>query len=208
MLSKVTRYYYDLAELANLAGPGPITGGPYTVNGLLYAISPIWSVGAHQGYEQTMFENYFWPQFYEAPVLYIDKECAPWEEPVEPTATEIAAAVKPLVGRIHAWYADSLERFGKLITLYNGIATKLMDQVQSVTDGDSKHAESDTPQSAMTDMFAAGYASRTNQEKSKVTVKSDVSTPIDRLREVQEKLRCFYADWAGEFDKFVLHEAE
>ena len=209
MISKVTRYYYNLAELCGTNGPKPtVDPTPNSVPDLLYEILALWAPGSTSAEEKTFFADYFWPEYYEAPVLYIDTECAPWEEPTEPTNEEIEEAVRPLVGRIHAWYVESSVRYLKLISLYTSITNKLMDRIESVTSGEVKAADSDTPQTAMTDMFDTGYASRTHQDESEVTVSSDVATPIERLREVQEKLRNFYADWAAEFNKFILHEAE
>lgn len=207
MKSKVTRFYYDLAELANMTGPAVVTGAT-TIPALIQRMYNGLTAGTTTTEDATLFSDYFWPVYYEVPVLYIDTECAPWEEPTEPTAAEVTAAVAPLAGRMYAWYKESSARYLKLIALYTNVANKLMDQVSSTTSGNTLRAESDTPQSAMTDIFDTGYASRASQDESEVTVSSDVSTPIDRLREVQEKLRNFYADWAGEFDKFVLHEAE
>ena len=207
MKSKVTRFYYDLAELSGTRGPGVVTGVD-TIPVLIRRIYNGLPLPATTDEEKTLFSDYFWPVYYEVPVLYIDTECAPWEEPTEPTTAEVTAAVAPLAGRMYAWYKESSTRYLKLIALYTNVANKLMDQVSSTTSGNTLRAESDTPQSAMTDIFDSGYASRASQDESEVTVSSDVSTPIDRLREVQEKLRNFYADWAAEFDKFVLHEAE
>lgn len=39
-------------------------------------------------------------------------------------------------------------------------------------------------------------------------VSNDFNTPIERFREVQEKLRNLYADWADEFSRFVIYSAE
>lgn len=268
----VNRYYYSLADLADVEGPGPITNC-HTVEELLRKIDQIWPSRAFMAYEQTMFDEYFWPEFYAAPVLFIDKEQVPWGAEVEPTAEDVEEAVLPLMGRIYRWYRESLERYGVLISAYTTLKTKFLDPVKVTSSGSTSHSisivgggtntgtvssseshgsttgtveaktrlESDTPQiSVGSAAFASGYVSRAAQDNgnSSVTVAGSVTTtttndlanstsstdtgttsnsgsvyddretPIERLNEIENKLRNLYADWANEFSKFVLHSAE
>ena len=269
----VNRYYYSLADLAGVdANPGTIENC-YTFDALLHKIQPLWATGAFQAYEQTMFQKYLWPEFYDAPILYIDKEQEPWGAEVEPSAEDIATEELPLLGRMYRWYQESLERYGVLISAYTTLKTKFLDPVKVTSSGSTSHSisivgggtntgtvssseshssttgtteakthlESDTPQiSVGSAAFASGYVSRAAQDNgnSSVTVAGSVTTtttndlanstsstdtgttsnsgsvyddretPIERLNEIENKLRNLYADWANEFSKFVLHSAE
>ena len=53
---------------------------------------------------------------------------------------------------------------------------------------------------------AEGLAQASNEQQ---TVSgTDVTTPIERLKEIQNKLDNLYADWADEFARFVIYSAE
>ena len=269
----VNRYYYSLADLANVdANPGTIENC-YSFDALLHKIQPIWATGPLQPCEQTMFQKYLWPEFYNAPILYIDKEQEPWGAEVEPSAADIAAEELTLLGRMYRWYQESLERYSVLIGAYTTLETKLLDPVKVTSNSSASHSssivgggtntgtvntsesngsdtdttetkthlESDTPQiSVNSAAFSSGYVSHATQDNgsSSVTVAGNVTTttnnnlanstnstdtgttsnsdsvyddrdtPIERLNEIENKLRNFYADWANEFSKFILHSAE
>lgn len=144
MITKVSRYYYSLNELADVVGPNIGSGEPSSLPALLYKISPLWAVGSPTAIEQTMYQSYLWPEFYDAPVLAIDTECGLWEEPSEPTAAEIAVAVKPLLGRMHRWYVESLERYSTLISALEDVKSHLLGPVSTVTEGESSYSGSTT----------------------------------------------------------------
>lgn len=50
-----------------------------------------------------------------------------------------------------------------------------------------------------------GTSNISNNSSTSSTVGSDVTTPIERLNEVRQKLRNLYADWADEFSRFVIY---
>ena len=138
----VNRYYYSLAELAGIeSGPGPIEGiGDF--NSLLYSIQPFWAPATPETAEQVFFADYLWPEFYDAPVLFIDKAQEPWGETVEPTADDLEEATTHLVGRLHRWYKDSYGRYAVLLNELEGIKNKLMGPVNVVSQGSAQHSES------------------------------------------------------------------
>lgn len=93
------------------------------------------------------------------------------------------------------------------------------DGIQSLADGYISKAAQETGNSTTT-LAGSGTTTTTNNlansnsstnsgsNTENSTVSNDFNTPIERFREIQEKLRNLYADWANEFSKFVLHSAE
>lgn len=136
----VNRYYYSLADLADVdTGPGAITN-VYTFDALLHKIQPIWATGAFASYEQTMFQQYLWPEFYDSPIMFVDKDQDPFGAEVEPTAQDIEDAELPLLGRMYRWYQESLERYGLIIGAYNTVKAKLLDPVTVTSTGTATHS--------------------------------------------------------------------
>lgn len=91
--------------------------------------------------------------------------------------------------------------------------------IQSLLDGYVSKAAQETGGSTTT-LAGSGSSTTTNNlansnsstnsgnSSDNSTVSNDFNTPIERFREIQEKLRNLYADWANEFSKFVLQSAE
>lgn len=198
----INRYYYSLADLTE--NDSPVTNIT-AFDAMLAQIAPLWTAGTATAAEQKMFQHYLWPEFYEAPIFFYDVECNPWlhEDGDEPELEDVIEAAYPLLGRLHRWYEESKEKYVFLITKFETIKANLLNRVESVTTAQVK--SSDTPQ-LEDDPFDLDYVSRADQ--STTTLASDVDTPIERFREVQEKLHNLYADWANEFSEFVLHSAE
>ena len=82
------------------------------------------------------------------------------------------------------------------------------DNTTTTTNGsDSSTTKSDTTTtvSGTNSSTNSGTSSSTSASNASTTVGSDVTTPIERLNEVREKLHNLYADWAEEFAKFVIY---
>lgn len=140
----VNRYYYTLAELADVdTGPGPITNVT-NFNALLYKMEPIWTVGTVQTIEQTLFQDYLWPEYYNCPILFVDKDQIPWGAEVEPTEDDVEEALLPLLGRMHRWYKESYERYSVLIAALETTKTKLLGPVKIVQNGESSYTGAST----------------------------------------------------------------
>lgn len=85
----------------------------------------------------------------------------------------------------------------------------LANSTTSSTDNTTAVTASGTVASTTTNNLANSNSSTNSGNTSdSSTVSNDVDTPIERFREIQEKLRNLYADWANEFSKFVLQSAE
>ena len=73
------------------------------------------------------------------------------------------------------------------------------------SDSSTNKTETTTTVSGTNSSTNSGTSSSTSQSSASTTVGSDVTTPIERLNEVREKLHNLYADWAEEFAKFVIY---
>ena len=147
-----------------------------------------------------MFQQFLWPEFQDQVVLYIDVEHNPWEQPEEPDDDDIIEAFRYEAPQWIRWYQETSEKYGTLIGILTGIEAKLMDQLGS----ENMTLFTDTPQNG------SGWLSTQDDfvtNATKVTNKADVATPIARLKEVQDNLRNYYADWADSFSRFVIFSA-
>ena len=122
---------------------------------------------------------------------------------------------------ISAYEGIKNKLMGKVETVSNDQG-QIETSSSSNTEGSDSRLElhNDTPQSGgdfTTDPYVSdarktsGSNNSNNQSNSSstnsstTTVSSDVTTPIERLNEVREKLHNLYADWAEEFAKFVIY---
>lgn len=211
----VDRYYYTFKEALSLYtyfkiyvnGVNTAYDVPMGLSEVIASMIPNAEVTGILSFEdattRTLFTNYIWPEFQNATIAYIDKERSYWEEETEPTLNDMRDWFTEHGPIWLRWLRESKERYEPLITSFETIKDSLLGRVESVTTAQVK--SSDTPQ-IETDPFDLEYVSRADQ--STTTLSSDVNTPIERFREVQEKLRNLYADWANEFSRFVLHSAD
>lgn len=73
------------------------------------------------------------------------------------------------------------------------------------SDSSSTKSETTTTVSGTNSSTNSGTSSSTSESSASSTVGSDVTTPIERLNEVREKLHNLYADWAAEFAQFIIY---
>lgn len=206
MKKLVTRYYYGLTDFVHsqlfdyTAGIFSFVGWVLTESEISdKPLSTFTSMDGSHTKAGTMFRDYLIPEFMDSFIMYIDVESNPWEEPVEPTEEELYEAAGPLFAKIYRWALESCEKYELLISEYESAKTKLMDKLSS----DSLTLFNDTPQ-AGGDFTTDNYVTNAT----KVTSSTEVATPIERLREIQQKIRNLYADWADEFSKYVIYSAE
>ena len=96
---------------------------------------------------------------------------------------------------------NTYDRYAPIYKFYKDKESSLMDAIKSETD--SGIGYNDTPQNGgeFTD-----ENHRTNYTESKSTVKIDGATPIERLKEIKDKLTSILFEWSEEFDKIFLEE--
>lgn len=73
------------------------------------------------------------------------------------------------------------------------------------SDSSSTKSETTTTVSGTNSSTNSGTSSTKSESTASSTVGSDVTTPIERLNEVRQKLRNLYTDWASEFAQFVIY---
>jgi len=122
---------------------------------------------------------------------------------------------------IAAYEGVKTNLMGKVQTISNDEG-ELETSSSSNNEGSESRLElhNDTPQSGgdfTTDPYVTdarkttGSNSSENESNSSstnssiTTVSSDVTTPIERLNEVRQKLRNLYADWSEEFAQFIIY---
>lgn len=210
MIKMVTRFYYTLKDIAALkfetyldyvgdANDVEVALGRIALEVTEGTFDQRW-IGLDTTIAKKMFTQFLWPEFQDEVVLYIDVEHNPWEQPEDPDDEAIVEAFMEKAPQWMRWYQESAEKYGKLIGLLTGIENKLMDQLGS----ENLTLFTDTPQDG------SNWLSNEDDyvtNATRVSNKADVATPIARLKEVQDNLRNYYADWADEFSRFVIYSA-
>lgn len=206
MKKKVTRFYYSLSDLID-SKMFDYSEGPFEFVGTILrgaevtdkTLASFTQLDTSNPTAVTMFHDYLIPEYSDAFVFYVDVECAPWEEPDEPETEDILEAASSLCTKMYRWLVESCVRYSLLISQFESVKSSLMNKLSS----DSLTLFNDTPQ-AGGDYTSDPYVTNAT----KVTTNTEVATPIERLREIQTKLRNLYADWADEFSRYVIYSAE
>lgn len=168
---------------------------------------------------KKMFTSYLWPEFRNSIVLYVDTITPPWEEPAEPDYDDVYEALQEEVTRWARWYKDSIERYVVLIQNYKTIENNLLAKVATTMDSigsndtETTQTNNDTPQEGgnyLGDPYVnnASHSEGAAHLTSNSVTATDLTTPIERLNEIRQKLHNLYADWADEFARFVIYSAE
>jgi hypothetical protein len=98
-----------------------------------------------------------------------------------------------LVRRVAAYLASTYKYYSKIISLYEAQSENLLNQVSSTVGSVDKY--NDMPQTA--DITTENHL--TNIGSHDETNKTDMTTPIERLAEIRDKLDNTYKRWADEF---------
>ena len=138
---------------------------------------------------QTCFRNYIWPRFYQEAIIYVDSDKN--EDFVEKFA-------RTKVGQIMSWWMSSSEKYSLLIQNLNANKNKLLDDVKSA----SISRFNDTPQNSGDFSDDPHTSNITTTENS-----SNAGTMMQRLNEIEDRIKQLYIDWSNEFRKFIIWSA-
>lgn len=111
------------------------------------------------------------------------------------------ASVKAWIRLYMNVYLRTKERYNVLIENYNNQKIHLMDALKTENENVAKF--NDTPQGEG-DYSNDPYT--TNITKGKSTTKTDILTPIQRLREIEDNYNNLLATWADEFNGIFIEE--
>lgn len=213
-----TKVYYTLAELVDKTDYFEInyhdpydTPGSLVLNWGVETLVSQLNIGSGDQFENSdsiskELMKHIWPNISHRLVLCLEVKHPSW---VVVNKDNIADFVsndeyqyeKNLLGQsIWSLYIDTQQRYRALINIYTNELNDLLRQVET----DSETRFNDTPQNLpVSDGYAAdNYTTTITSSK----VKSDGTSVMNRIDEVQQKLRDVYADWAFEFNKLVLGE--
>ena len=93
-------------------------------------------------------------------------------------------------------------RYKSLLSAYDSQKTKLLDKLSSINTGLAKF--NDTPQGSGD---FSDDTHTTNITKTSSETQTEVKTPIERLKEIQDGFSDVLARWSEEFDNLFLEEA-
>ena len=96
---------------------------------------------------------------------------------------------------------NTYPKYSQLYKYYKDKENQLMDMISSETSGDVGY--NDTPQNGG-DFSDENH--RTNYTETRQTNRTEGNTPIERLKEIKDKLSSILFEWSEEFDRIFLEE--
>ena len=134
--------------------------------------------------------------------FFIKIRKAPYEE--QPTNDEIGDYIMQwgykLVSKLNMTY----EYYVPLLTFYRAAKSNLMDDVESTSSNKIKF--NDTPQNANTSGVYEGDDYINQFTKTEGVSKSQLTSKINRLREIQDGYKNVMADWVKEFEMLFMED--
>lgn len=193
-----TRFYYTITDIMDIRDVdcSPLQAPRETIQDFLTVITQtaISSVSSSTQLT-TLWTKYLWFTYNDSYIIYYDIEHDPWEYVASPEISALEDELKSWAARVIRWINETSDRYVPLIENYETIKSKLMNTI----DSENLVLYNDTPQSAgnwTTDPYTT--------TATKTTSKQEIATPIERLREVDEKLKSLYGEWANEFRMLVM----
>lgn len=145
-----------------------------------------------KGYVQTLFQKYIIPKCYKKPITYFEYTIYSDDEEKREAKEE---AIEEWLSQLYVWIEDTEYRYNEIISNQEAELSHLMDEVKSTT----VNKFNDTPQ---TDTETEADEFNTNVT---TTVQSnELTTKLQRIKELKEDLKNIYAEWLKEFEKELL----
>lgn len=117
--------------------------------------------------------------------------------------SEYNNAKKEFYTKLGTIIMNTHDRYSKLLDTYTSELSKLLDGVQTTTQGIGSF--NDTPQNIQTSQDDySGDSHISNISKSSAVATSDLDTKMGRIDEIQRKLRNIWKDWLDEFETLFL----
>ena len=194
------RTYYNLDDIRKTLGGSYVeTAGPYSLslktfneflNDCLWKAGFSTCQGVSESNESTIcFHDYIWPRFYQEAIIYTDSD---------ETEDFVEKFCRTKAGQIMSWWQSSSEKYSMLIQNLNNNKQKLLDDVKS----SSVARFNDTPQNSGDFSDDPHTSNITTTENS-----SNAGTMMQRLNEIEDRIKQLYLDWSDEFRKFIIWSA-
>lgn len=173
------------------------------------AASPASGLGSDNDNTMKLLQH-IWLNLKDKYVLYVDVEHPYGVHPEKPQIIDYNIAygewfylrpeVRELGNDFWSIFLDNVDYYSTLIDMYDGMYDHLLDQIKT----NSETRFNDVPQNAASgDGYAEDNYSTTVTKSSAST---DGTSPMNRLAEIQDKLRNLWADFAFEFNKLIVKE--
>lgn len=122
----------------------------------------------------------------------------------EITGDDIGSAMSKWGSRFIAKLNMTYEYYVPLLTMYRNAKANLMDDVESTSSNKIKF--NDTPQNANTDGKYEGDDYINQFTKTEGLTKTQLTSKINRLREIQDGYKNVMADWVKEFEMLFMED--
>lgn len=187
-MKQTTKYYFSLEEIMKLYAvdaPNPWMAKNEN-RGFYDTIKEICGISfstSDNEYTRTLFQTYIWPKYYREYIFVGDSET--WNPEFG----------WDTCGAIFTWLEATKENYAFLIRTYNEQRDNLLKGIKSTT----RTKLNDTPQE-IGDFWSDEYVTST----SGVETETDANTLINRIDEINRKIKNVYFDWAEEFREFII----
>lgn len=195
------RTYYTLDDIRKEVGLYLNNAGPYTMYASYSNLTTFMNeclekaglatipVTTEITESENCFREYIWPRFYQEAIIYVD---------LDKNEDFVEKFCRTKVGQIMSWWTSSSEKYSLLIQNLSNNKAKLLDDVKS----SSTSRFNDTPQNSGDFSDDPHTSTITKTENS-----SNVGTMMQRLNEIEDKIKQLYLDWSDEFRKFIIWSA-
>ena len=122
----------------------------------------------------------------------------------EITNDDVVAAIQKWGNKFISKLNMSYEYYVPLLTMYRNAKANLMDDVESTSSNKIKF--NDTPQNANTDGKYEGDDYINQFTKTEGLTKTQLTSKINRLREIQDGYKNVMADWVKEFEMLFMED--
>lgn len=210
-----TKYFFTFEDVIRITGQTSVDKLPYQITWGAGVNEPFIVCGFTTIIPAVIYKNWPTVPYIVRPhlsELFQKLYARYWKEYVfalyteDKTSDEYNEAKNELYTKIGTIIMSTYDRYNKLLDTYTSELSKLLDGVKTTTKGVGSF--NDTPQNIQTsDVDFSGDDHTTNISKSSAVAESDVDTKMNRIDEIQRKLRNIWKDWLEEFDGLFLERA-
>ena len=195
------RTYYTLDDIRKEVGLYLNSAGPYTMYASYSNLTTFMNkcleeagfdaipVTTETTESENCFRQYIWPRFYQEAIIYAD---------LDKNEDFVEKFCRTKVGQIMSWWTSSSEKYNLLIQNLSNNKQKLLDDVKS----SSVARFNDTPQNSG-DFSDDNHTSTVTKTENS----SNAGTMMQRLNEIEDRIKQLYLDWSHEFRKFIIWSA-
>lgn len=143
-----------------------------------------------------LFCEFIYLKHANSTIEYIDCKCDN-----NPTNEQIDEMYKYWLSLFFTITQQTTLKYSKLIDIYEDKKDKLMNPIKNSSESNSRFNDTPQDEGVYDDLT---HATTTNHQK--IENETETATMIQRIAEIENKLKDYYTLWANEFDRLFMEE--